>query len=87
MVAIELVDEQITQIVIQELTYALELNLQPDEGSPVDIDKELVDSLKVTLRYFMLHSDWTQLMQEMALKEMTANSEKLDLYDEFLPKN
>ena len=82
---IEIPFEMIDQIVVDEIKQALEMNveLQRDEGGTlIEPDVELIDALRVCLRYFAAHSDYEPFLRNLALTELVRNAELLGLYDE-----
>lgn len=76
--AIELTDEQVEAIVVEDLKYSLELqfSLNKDEGGQyLDIDQEIVDALKVVLRYYMIPKEAEEYLREVALQELTTQAQ------------
>ena len=55
---IELTYDQIDAILIDELQYAIELNVE---------DQELVKALARVLRYYMIHGDYIEFVNRMGL--------------------
>lgn len=77
-IAVELSDEQVERIVEADLKYSLELqlSLNKDEGGEyLDIDKELIDALKVVLRYYMIPAEAEEYLQKVALRELNAQAQ------------
>jgi len=82
---VEIPYEMIDQIVVDEIKQALEMatTINRDEGGQIcEPDLELIDALKVTLRYFAAHSEYEPFLRNIALQEMVMHSELLGLYDE-----
>lgn len=86
MATIELVDEQIDAIVVQELQIALESildkrNIKDFYIDPIGVQK-MVDGLKEALKYFMISDQYDFYMRELAILELTAESQIEGHYSE-----
>lgn len=82
---IEIPYEMIDQIVVDELKDALMRNLAPDRdegGQLMELDRELIEALKVVIMYFAPKSEYEPFLREVALTQMVRESELLGLYDE-----
>lgn len=85
MKTIEIPFEMIDQIVVDELKEALTLNVtitRQEDGHVAEPDLELINALKIVLRYFAPKSEYEPFLRNIALSEMVMHSELLGLYDE-----
>lgn len=77
--------EMIDDIVVDEIKCALEMCMQLDRdegGALIEPDRELIDALKVVLKYFAPQSVYEPYLRDLALQEMVVQGELLGLYDE-----
>lgn len=82
---IEIPYEMIDQIMEDELKDSLERSMVLDcdeNGNYSEPDYELIKSLKVVLRHFMVYSEYEPYMRELALTEMAMFSQLMGLYEQ-----